>query len=196
MNTLKKSLPFIAILLTFLTAGCSKNDNINNPMQSIQQAMVTEPADNSTEVRLDKNIQLIFAKPADRFTVEKNFHLINEKTMLDSLCIWGNSMHDNMSSVMMDLSMMNHFVSNHSTRGSFNWNSDFTQCTFTADSLLQSNTRYMMHFGEEMVDMMDENRINMMEGSGMGIGEMQGHMMWHFTTIDSTDPGTGHEEHH
>lgn len=195
---------FIAVLVTVIITGCSKNDM--NPTESAQEVLITDPGDNSAAVRLDKQIQLSFAKPVDRAVVEKNFHLINEKMMMDSACIYGkNMMHGSMSMVMMDSSKMNHFINDHYTPGSFEWNAELTQCTFTPDSLLEPNTEYMMHFGDDMIQMMDERMGDMMDGGmmgggqgnmgGMGSGQMMGHMIWHFTTMDTTT-GSGHSGHH
>lgn len=206
MKNIKYSWLFIALLLSIIIIGCGKDDS--QPLQSTQDVLIADPSDNASSIRLDKKIQLTFAKPVNKGIVENNFHLINQRNMQDSSCDFGKSMmHGDMSEVMMDSSKMNHFMDDHSTQGSFNWNSDYTQCTFTPDSLLDFNTDYMMHFGEEMIKMMDEKMGDMMEGgmmggnsggmSGMGTSEMTGHMMWHFTTIDtSSATGSGHLGHH
>jgi hypothetical protein len=52
-----------------------------------------------------------------------------------------------------------------------------------------------------MFDMMQQRMDDMMGNAnngmtGMGSGQMNGHMMQHFTTVDTTGLSSGHGKHH
>jgi hypothetical protein len=183
-----------------IITGCSENSMMNMEEQT---PISVYPSDNAYGVRLDERIVLNFAKPVNRQIVENNFHLISEKDMADSSCSFGNDMnHGDMSMAMMDSAKMNHLMDEHKTTGRFSWNSGSTECVFIPDSFMTPNMNYMIHFGSEMIGMMNDMMGNMMGGTmmngmeGMGTGDMTGHMMLHFTTMDTTSGDGGHNEHH
>jgi hypothetical protein len=98
---------------------------------------------------------------------------------------------------MSDTGKMHHLDDVHATRGMFFWNSDSTVCTFRPDSMLSPTTQYMVHFGQEMVQMMEMRMGSMGSMSGHGSGMMSSDMMFHFTTLDSAGTGgSGHAGHH
>jgi hypothetical protein len=55
---------------------------------------------------------------------------------------------------------------------------------------------YMIHMGAEMVQMMQSRMGEMGMMQGHGTGTMSGDMMYHFTTMDTTRTGGGHDGHH
>lgn len=205
---LKIIVPLLALLsAAVLSAGCSKDKTeVTAPMAP---ALSVSPADQTLSVPLDGKIVLTFAKPVDPKTVESGFHLISQSDMADSLCPVAQNMdHGDMNMAMMDTLKMSHLDQIHSVKGTFSWNSDFTQCTFTPDSMMNPNTTYMMHIGKNMMDMMNGMMGNMdgMSGAGMMGGmsggsssPLPGHMLMHFTTAEvsnTTGTGSGHLGHH
>lgn len=189
MSTMKKTYLSALMLIIVLFVGCSKDESGTNPLSN--QAIVITPSDNSENVNLNSSILLQFGKAVDRQAVEKDFHLISNKDITESICPYGqNMMHGSMNMIMMDSMKMNHMDKYHSTHGKFNWNSDSTKCIFTPDSLLLQNMKYMMHFGKGMMNMLQQRMGDMMQGgmmgnsgmTGMGSGQMNGQMMQHFTT--------------
>ncbi len=192
---------FVALLsLTLILSftGCT-GDNPDAPMQG--DAYTVYPVDGARDVNVSMYPSIIFSKPVDRATVERNFHLISERDMADSTCPMGMGMgHGMMDSSMMSSGKMSHIMAQHRTAGRFRWNTDGTMCTFMPDSAMRPSTRYMMHFGEEMMQMMRDrmgDMGSMMMMGGNGSGEMAGHMFMHFRTADSTRTGGGgHLGHH
>jgi hypothetical protein len=185
--------------LVFAFVGCSKKSSspIETTPVSTSQVLLS-PYDGSSGVRLDASIGLAFAQPVDRSVVERGFHLISQKAMADSMCPVSTAMqHGDMMSAMSDTSKMHHLDNVHATRGMFFWNGDSTACTFRPDSMLSPKTQYMMHFGQEMVQMMEMRIGSMGSMSGHGSGMMSSEMMFHFTTLDTASTsGSGHAGHH
>jgi hypothetical protein len=87
--------------------------------------------------------------------------------------------------------MMRHLDTWHATPGRFSWNAPGTVCTFRPDAMMSPTTRYMIHMGRDMMDMLGNPMGGGMGGHGTGM--MAGHMMLHFTTMDTTG---GHSGHH
>ncbi len=190
---------FIAVLTlaTTILVGCSKDSS--SPTTGTQPTLnfTTSPADGQANVRLDAAVTLTFAKPVDRAVVERGFHLVSQGDMADSLCPVSDSMgHGAMSPAMMDSMNMNHLMQQHATRGRFVWSSD-TQCTFRPDSMMTPRMQYMMHMGSEMMRMM-RDRMEGMNGGMGGHGATFGgdEMAFHFSTLDTTGSGSGHNGHH
>ena len=182
-----------ALILTVL-AGCSKDSRSPaDVMRPSAPPVTVSPGDGEAGVRLDATVTLAFAKAADRAVVERALHLISERDMADSLCPDTAMVHGSMDSMMMDPAMMTHLYQWHHAPGSFSWNGTSTQCVFTPQAWMDSQTRYMVHMGEEMVQMMEGRMGGMGSMGGHGSGAMSGHMMLHFTTMDTTG---GHDEHH
>ena len=188
----------VLVAITLLTiVGCTKETStVNSPATP---AVTLSPADGETSVQLDAAITLQFAKPVDPALVEKQFHLISERDMADSLCPYSTQMdHSNMMVVMSDTGKMHHLDSAHATRGTFSWSSGNTVCTFRPSAMMGSKTSYMMHMGADMVSMMEQDTGSMQNMTGHGQGMMSNEMMFHFTTLDttSTTGGGGHGGHH
>ena len=104
--------------------------------------------------------------------------------------------HGDMDWAMGDASMMDHLGEAHNTNGRFYWNEDNTQCIFQPESMMRSDTRYMVHMGPEMVRMIEDR---MGHPGMMGHQEnamLPDHMMSHFTTMAGDGDGSGHEGHH
>jgi hypothetical protein len=159
--------------------------------------LTVDPGEGQTGVRLDAGVILSFTEPVDRSVVERDFHLISERAMADSLCPVSNAMsHGNMMISMMDSTKMHHLDLIHSTRGKFVWNADNTQCTFRPDSMMAPKMQYMIHFGPDMVGMMQTTFGGMEMMSGHGSGVMSNEMMRHFSTLDTASTGSGHAGHH
>ena len=185
----------IAGVVTLALIGCSRD---SLPVTASQQSpIVVNPGDGQSGVRLDAGIILTFAEPVDRSVVERDFHLISEWAMADSLCSFSADMnHGNMMTAMSDSTKMHHLDQNHSTRGGFLWNNESTVSTFKPDSMMTPKMQYMIHMGREMVEMM-ENRVGAMGMmGGHGSGMMSNDMMLHFWTMDTTGTGGGHRGHH
>ncbi|MBI5710223.1 MAG: hypothetical protein HZC42_07970 [Candidatus Eisenbacteria bacterium] len=183
-----------AVLILVVLTGCSKDSR--SPADALKPSappVAVSPADGEAGVRLDAGVTLAFAKAADRAVVERGFHLISEPDMADSLCPDTAMVHGSMDSLMMSPGMMTHMDQWHHTPGSFSWNGTSTQAVFTPQSWMDPQTRYMVHMGEEMVQMMESQMGGMGSMGGHGSGAMSGHMMLHFTTMDTTG---GHDEHH
>ena len=184
----------LAIVFSIVMLGCQGDDAM---MQSgNQDALTISPVDEQQNVRLDGVITLTFAKPVDRKTVERDFHLLSERDMADSLCPVGQAMnHGMMSTTMMDSMKMNHLMQQHRTDGKLSWQSDM-QCIFRPDSMMMPNMQYMIHLGEDMMRMMEARMgsMNMMGNHGQGM--MQEQMMYHFRTMETTKLGSGHASHH
>jgi hypothetical protein len=187
---------FITFTLVVEFAGCSKNSS--SPVQTGDTSpLFTTPSDGANNVQLNAQIALSFSKSVEKNVVERNFHLISERDIADSLCPVSKTMaHGNMTMTMMDSGKMHHLDQIHSTRGRFSWNSDSTRCTFTSDSLMTPRTQYMIHLGRDMVEMVERRVGSMKMMSGHGSGMMSDEMMFHFSTIDTTSTGGGHNGHH
>lgn len=187
---------FVAFTVIIEFAGCSK-DSSSAVQTSDTSPLSTTPSDGANGVRLDAQIALTFLKPVEKTVVERDLHLISEREMADSLCPVSKTMaHGNMTMTMMDSGKMHHLDQVHSTRGRFSWNSDSTRCTYAPDSLMTPRTQYMIHLGRDMVEMI-ERRVGSMEMmSGHGTGMMSSEMMFHFSTMDTTSTGGGHNGHH
>src|SRR3989338_8218931 len=100
---------FVAASALFLAiAGCSKDSS--SPTQSVNAAPLSiAPSDGANGVRLDAQIALTFLKPVEKAVVERNFHLISERDMADSLCPVSKTMaHGNMTMTMLDSGKMHH----------------------------------------------------------------------------------------
>lgn len=206
---LKLIVPFLAFLsAAVMSEGCSK-DKTGVTAPTTVPTLSVSPADQTQSVPLNEKIVLTFAKPVDPKTVESGFHLISQSQMADSLCpVSQNMNHGDMNMAMMDTMKMNHLDQNHSTPGKFTWNSNYTQCTFTPDSMMVPNMSYMVHLGKNMMDMMNSMMGNMdgMSSSGMMGGmsgstssQLPGHRLMHFTTTEvtnTTGSGSGHLGHH
>ena len=178
----------IALLLTgALVAGCS-NDSLSPARATL---VSVSPADGSTGVRLDAALTLIFSAPVDREVVQRELHLISERAIADSVCPDSATMsHPDMEHCMADPAIMRHLDERHATSGDFSWNATGTACTFQPAAGMDPTTRYMVHSGPGMTDMMGGSMDGMMSGpmdgmmGGHGSGTMSGHMMLHFTTTD------------
>ena len=181
-----------AVLTGVLLAGCSNESSMSMRTTGPSPAALrVSPADGATGVRLDAPVTLTFAVRMDRETVERGMHLISEPAMADPGCPEAATMpHPDMTSWMADSAMMRHLDRYHAMTGHFSWNAAGTVCAFQPDSPMAPSTRYMIHMGPEMMDMLGGSAGGMMEGHGAGM--MSGHMMMHFTTLDA---GT-HDGHH
>jgi hypothetical protein len=191
------TLIFTGTLVAFVFTGCSKNSTIPTEATADVPQFDLSPSDGAAAVRLDAPIGLWFAKPVDRGVVERGFHLISERAMADSVCPVSRTMsHGNMMDSMADSSKIHHLGQYHTTRGRFSWSSDSTQCFFRPDTMMTSRTQYMIHFNREITQMM-ERRIGSMGMLGAhGSGMMASEMMFHFTTMDTAQLGSGHDAHH
>lgn len=187
----------VVALLAIGAAGCSNDSSSPMGMTPSPPAYLTvDPADGQANVRLDAGITFTFARPVDRTVVERNLHIISERSMADSLCPDTTMMgHGGMNGVMTDSSMMHHMGQVHATPGRFTWNGSNTQCYFTPDSLMTPLTTYMIHTGPEMMQMMRARMGDMGTMGGHGFGMMQNDMMFHFVTIDTSGTGGGHGHH-
>ncbi|MBI5021756.1 MAG: hypothetical protein HZB59_09980 [Ignavibacteriales bacterium] len=188
------------IITTLLIAlgiiGCSKE--ATSPTSSNQTPIFSiSPKDGEANVRLDATITLNFAQPVVRGIVENNLYLMSARGMDDSLHPAGDSMgYGMMNETMMDSMKMLHMMNQHRAKGKYLWNGDSTRCIFTPDSMMISGMQYMVRMGTDMVKMM-ENRLgdmNMMGNHGNGV--MKNEMYYHFTTMDTSKVGSGHNGHH
>ncbi len=193
MNT---KILFTIVIAVLVLTGCAK-DSTSLLGSSPTANFTILPKDGAAGVRLDEAITINFGKPVDRAIVEKNFHLISELAMADSLCPISDSMgHGMMGNAMMDSMKMNHLKSQHRTSGKFQWNGNNTQCILQPDSMMIPNMRYMIHMGSDMIKMMESQMGNMNMMGNHGTGMTANDMFYHFTTMDTTQVGTGHEGHH
>ncbi len=178
----------ISILLTLaiLSIGCSRDPS--SPMQPTMKVLTSTPADGATGVRLDAGVTLDFGSVVDQGAVEQGVHLLAEPDMFSDCPVASMESHGTMESVMDDEVMMRHMDDQHATRGRYSWNTAGTACTFTPDSLMRPQTRYMLHMSHEMLTMMSQAGVDMMRGRMNSSGDM----MLHFqtTTLD------GHGGHH
>lgn len=156
---MKKSFLLLSIIIlisVFFLAGCGMKDN-NTLSSNGNEFIKFSPANDAKDVATDEIIRLTFAKSVDPKIIERNFVIISQKDMNDSLCPMSKEMgHSDMGNTMMDSAMMKHIKDVHKTMGKFNWNSDFTMCEFTPDSRLTPDTEYMMFADKEMVNYMGE----------------------------------------
>ena len=144
------------------------------------------PADGATGVRLDAGVDLVFAVAVDRAVVEADLHLFSEPGMADSLCPHEGMMpHGGMPEAMMDAGRMQHMTEFHALSGGLTWSDGGRRCTFQPDAMLAPRTRHMIHLGPAAMDMM-ERQMGGMTMNGHGSGGMARHMMFHFTTMDTT----------
>ena len=167
-------------------AGCSKNTS--TPTRPAAPNMLKlAPADGATAVRLDAPVTVDFGVPVDQRVVERGLHLVSQADMV-SLCPDSTMRaHGSMDAVMSDPAMLAHMEALHSIHGQFSWNSAGTVCMFAPDTLMRDQTRYMVHMGHEVLDMMGRM------GGTMGSGTMSsaGDMFAHFTTT-TADAHAGH----
>ncbi len=186
-----------------LVNGCknSSSPSASMPDNPVTSGFVTvTPSDNATEVPADRQIVLAFAKPVDRNVVERNFHLISERAMPDSMCgMNGDMSHGSMGSGMMDSLMHGHDMSMSAMTGTFRWTANDTHCVFIPDSLMTSETTYYMHMDTDMLTMMREK----MGGTGMQMhsgmmsnDDKNGGMMIRFRTGRAPGQGSGGQESH
>jgi hypothetical protein len=195
-NNMNKNIIIAITVAIFAITGCSKDStSLLGPNQTSSYSI--SPKEGETDVRLDAGITLNFAKPVVRSIVENNLYLMSARGMDDSLHPVGDSMgYGMMNEAMMDSMKMIHMVNQHRASGKYLWNRDSTQCTFTPDSMMISGMQYMIRMGLDMVKMM-ENRIGNMGMTGeQGNGMMNKEMYSHFTTMDTSKVGSGHNGHH
>jgi hypothetical protein len=188
---MKSRMLVLALWAAVLPGGCSnQSEEMMGPSTS---ALVVRPVDGETRVRLDAEISLTFAAPVERGTIESGFHLFNARDMADTTCPHPTGMrHGGMSEAMHDSALMRHMMENHAMRGGFRWSGDGTQCVFRPDTMMAPGTLHMMHFGPQVMDMVERH----MPGTAMhghGSGEMARHTMYRFST---TGPEGGHGGHH
>jgi len=183
--------PLLALLAL---AGCSEEPS--GPQSSLlADALSITPTDGASDVWLDTPVTLRFAEAVDRAVVNRDFNLISEFDMLGATCPDSTmATHGTMMTVMTDTMMMRHMTEFHGTDGTFAWNATNTECAFWPTSWLRPQTRYMVHMGPEMAQMM-ESRMGSKDGmGGHGMGPMGTDMTFHFTTMDTT--GGNHQDHH
>ena len=177
----------LIFLLLGLVAGCSRQ--AASPVQPAPASVLqVAPTDGSAAVRLDAGVILDFGVAVDRNAVESGFHLVSESDMTASCPDSTMAAHGSMDAVMADPGMLAHMDAFHSTPGGFSWNDAGTICTFMPDSLMRPQTRYMMHMGRPMLDMMNGMGGKMPAGQMTGSGDMVSHFQT--TTAD------GHAGHH
>lgn len=175
-------------LVVLALAGCSKGSPDVPTMPASSAVLRANPADGATEVRLDAAVSLDFGVAVDTDAVENGFRLISEADMSGSCPDPTMAAHGSMDAVMADPAAMAHMDAYHATRGSFSWNETGSACTFTPDSLMRPQTRYMMHMGRDMIEMMNRMGGSMGDGPMMGSGDMA----LHFRTTTADD----HSGHH
>lgn len=192
----------ITLMLTALGVmalmGCSKDtSNIVATSQPPPAQFSVSPADGEAGVWLNASIQLSFAKRVEIDVVQRNFHLVSELSISDSLCPDPSmASHGSMPWIMADSTMLRHMDQSHSIKGRYSWNADSTQCYFIPDSIMTSRTQHMMHLGSEMVGMLQRRMgdANLMADHGSTM--MRGEMFVHFWTLDTTQIMGGHASHH
>ena len=176
---------FLAMTISILSViGCSTDSSMSSMMGVQQTDFTLNPADGQTDVRLEASISLSFRVPVDQSVVERNFHLISEQAIIDSLCPFDTMMnHWTMGTALMDSLKMTHLMQEHHTPGRFSWQEDGRACTFRPDSPMTPNTQYMIHLGGEMMRMMRQRMGDMGMMSGHGVMPMQDDMAFHFFTL-------------
>lgn len=175
--------------LTLLTlVGCSKGSPVAPQRPPAPAALQMRPADGANDVRLDAAVTLDFGVAVDAGVVESGFHLFSEADMNGSCPDPSMPAHGSMDTMMDDPAMMAHLSAYHGTRGRFAWSDAGSVCTFTPDSLMRPQTRYMMHMGRDMLEMMGRSGGSMGDGMMTGSGDM----VLHFRTIAADD----HSGHH
>jgi len=174
-------------LLVLATAGCSQRTT-NSMAPAPSSVLQVVPADGATEIRLDAGVTLDFGVAVDRAAVESGFRLLSEVDMTGSCPDSFMAAHGSMDAVMNEPVTLAHMDAVHATPGTFSWNGAGTACTFMPDSLMRPQTRYMLHMGSTMLEMMTRM------GGSMGGGAMNGSgdMMLHFRTMSDD----GHGGHH
>ncbi len=183
----------IMFVASVIIGGCSKNSTTGEDTTAPSANLIVSPSDGQSAVRLDAAVALTFAKPVDRAVVERNFHLISQQAMADSLCPDSTMLsHGGMMTIMADSSMMRHMDQVHAARGRFTWSGDSTLCTFRPDSMMTPRMQYMIHMGGEMMQMLERRMGSMGMMDGHGTGMMSNDMMYHFATMDTTGSGHGH----
>ena len=177
----------LSIALVAGIAGCSKRTtNVTQPKPAV--VLQVAPVDGATSVRLDAGVSLNFGVAMDRAAVENGFHLVSESDMAKNCPDSSMGSHGTMDSIMNNPGMLAHMDDFHATRGRFSWNDAGTICTFAPDSLMEPQTRYMMHMSRTMLDMMSGMGGKMPAGQMTGSGDMVGHF--------STTTADGHAGHH
>lgn len=183
MKTLIKFfLTFLILPVLLFMTGCTRlSPNLYDVHSNTSTNFTISPTDNQAGVSLDQKIEIQFAEPVDPGLMENNIHLIPEFDTTDSICRFDSRIiHENMGISMMDSMKLSHLDQYHSTKGRFTWSAGNKICTFTPDSLLKSNTNYMIHIGEGM---MHSGNVGGMGNMGGHSGSVpKGHMMFHFKT--------------
>ena len=194
---MKPYMAAIAAAALAVAAGCSIHDGGSMMTDPPASKFTVVPPDGAAGVRLDAGVILSFAQKVDPAVTEANFHLIPEAGMADSACpVNGTMGHGNMDMAMADSGMMSHLDSAHHAPGRFAWSDDSLECVFRPDSPMLPAMRYMIHMGPEMMTMMEDRMGSMGMMGGHGAGMMAGHMTFHFSTLDTSDGGSGHDGHH
>lgn len=175
-------------LLVLVLAGCSKNTLVEPTPIPDAPVLRTAPDHGATAVRLDAVVTLDFGVAVEPDVAEGAFRLLSEVDMTGSCPVPDMSAHGSMDAIMADSTKLSHMDAYHATPGRFEWNEARTMCTFRPDSLMRPQTRYMLHLGRPMLEMLEGR------GGSMGGGPMMasGDMTSHFTTTTADD----HNGHH
>ena len=185
--TIRHTLRSLLLLsLALAGAGCSMGSSSH--MASTGAVLRVTPADGASGVRLDASVSVDLGVPVDRGVVEDGLHLIAESEITGTCADPAYGRHGGMDSVMANPDMLRHMDARHAMAGRYHWNAGGTTCTFTPDSLMRPQSRYMVHMGGSLVQMMQHKGGSMMGGTMNRAGDRMVHFQTMAAELDSGRP--------
>jgi hypothetical protein len=141
-----------AILLVFTLTGCSDDERPTSQSDSQVQIIAVTPADGQQNVSRDIAISLVFDMPMDTMSVMSGFHLSGGEQMHE----WMDSLEHHHSMGNMGVTGMGHMIDwleEFECDGLFHWDEGMDSCEFIPDSMLLSESEYMIFlFGDVRSD--------------------------------------------
>ncbi len=143
---------FILMISVFalLATGCSDDENneifSGNDISSFIVSIY--PPVGATDVSPSSSMWIKFSEPMDTISVMNNFYYSGGANMhewMDSTNLYGGMGHMNMG---MNNHMMN-WIDSIQIPGTYSWNNAFDSCEFIPDSIMLTNTEYMMFMYED-----------------------------------------------
>ncbi len=150
MNKSKATLTFLILsisIITLLFVGCSDNNNEILTDNTSSYIVSVFPTAGSTAISTNTSMSIKFSQPMDTSSFMNNFHFSGGAEMhewMDSSNFYGGMGQMNMG--MNDHMMI--WMDSIQMPGTFNWNNNYDSCEFIPDSIMMTNTDYMMFMYE------------------------------------------------
>lgn len=161
-------------VLVLIISGCASDENNRPTSANDVSSFIVQvyPASGAVDISPSSTMWIKFSQSMDTASVMNNFYYSGGAGMrnwMDSTDYYGGMGHMTMG---MNDRMMD-WIDSIRISGAFSWNNAFDSCEFIPDSLMRSNTDYMM--------LMYENGMNN-HGGGMMNHGAGGYHTYQFTT--------------